>query len=163
MSRKVARTTAELCQEMGREVSDVVSALSPKHQRRALKNALNKEARAVRKAAQSSLSSQLGTGLRANRSILDSVTAKTFKSMRGFVVTVNHGGRGSLQGQYMTRAGYKPLALWANYGTVQRKRRGAMPALNFMAPAEAMLPQVETRLAADLDRNIAKAISKYAN
>lgn len=133
----------------GKEWDDLLRAMSARDIKRALKTAYRRIGKQIADIARSDLAS---SGLRHGSKMKSSVRVHVYSRGGGFEVTVTPHGR---QGYYKrSQDGQeKPVAMWANSGTVERKHRktlfpvkggfknmksgdvGRMPALNFLSNA----------------------------
>ena len=172
--------------DLNNPFADVWKALDPKTQRKAMKGAMRKEANNVKKAAQEAMESS-GIGKGTKQALKKSIYSRVYPDRYGLgfmASTVGHGKRGI----HTNRQGLqKPVAMWADEGTAQRrvgKRKkgwsivtrtgrkgrayersghstGRMPAYGFMKKAdEQTAPGVEERLFQNLERNVEKAARK---
>lgn len=108
----------------GKELNAVLAAMNTRQLRNVLKSAYRKEARKVKDIVAGKAAS---SGLRHGAYVGRSVRVRVFSRGGGFMVTTKslNGGKGSqgstAKGFHKNRYGqWKPIALWANSGTVER-------------------------------------------
>lgn len=109
-----------------RNLQKLFVAMDPKQRMKALKGAFRKEANRVRKAAVNNVRASI----RSDRDLEKGVRALVFKRKAGFRVTVgtknaNKNGKGE-SGFHTNRRGLKkPILMWADIGTAQRRTKSA--------------------------------------
>lgn len=109
-----------------RNLQKLFVAMDPKQRMKALKGAFRKEANRVRKAAVNNVRASI----RSDRDLEKGIRALVFKRKAGFRVTVgtksaNKNGKGE-SGFHTNRRGLKkPILMWADIGTAQRRTKSA--------------------------------------
>ena len=149
------------------------SELDPKRRRQALRAGFRKEAQKVRKVAVSNLRS---SGIRTDRDLEKGIRALVFKQQLGFRVTIGTSNGAKKAGYHKNRQGLeKPVLLWAEGGTKQRRTKGnggrrfqrkrgshptgAMPAYGFMSKTKS---QTETGITEDLKTMVTEQVIRIA-
>jgi hypothetical protein len=106
-------------------LQQLFAELEPKRRLQALKGAFRKEANRIRKIAVNNLRS---SGLRSDKDLEKGIRGKVFKRVAGFGVTIgtkkaNKKGKGEA-GFHTNRRGLKkPILIWAEEGTKERKTK----------------------------------------
>ena len=148
-----------------------------KHRKRALNGAFRREANQVRRTAINNLRSSL----HSNRDLEKGIRAIVFKKAAGFRVTIGtkkanrKTGKGE-KGMHINRQGLKkPVLIWAEGGTEQRKTKtktrvfvrkrrghntGRMKRYGFMRKTQT---DVRDKVTADLRNEIVESVTKTAN
>lgn len=152
------------------QLQRMFAELDPKRRNQALRGAFRMEANKLRKAAVSSLRSKMNS----NADLEKGVRALVFKQQLGFRVTVGTVNRksrrtGDIQtkGYHKNRFGLeKPVLIWAEDGTAQRRaknrkgaNRGRMPRYGFIVEAR---NQVEPTVTKDIQENLRAYTVKVA-
>lgn len=152
----------------------VFEALDMKTQRRALRGAMRREGNRLKKTATANLRSS-GIGQGTHRQLSKGFIVRVYPARMGagFMVTVKPHGK---KGYHLNRQGLeKPVLMWAEEGTNQRKTRskskffvrkrkghvtGRMRAYRFLTRAEASATSVEQNLWTDFQKNLDNALRK---
>ena len=114
-------------------LQQLFAELEPKRRLQAMKGAFRKEADRVRKVAVNNLR---GSGLRSSKELEKGIRRVVFKKAAGFRVTVgtkraNKAGKGEA-GFHTNRRGLKkPILIWAEDGTKERKTKNGGGILGF--------------------------------
>lgn len=115
------------------KLQQLFAELEPKRRLQALKGAFRKEANRIRKIAVNNLRS---SGLRSDKDLEKGIRGKVFKRVAGFGVTIgtkkaNKKGKGEA-GFHTNRRGLKkPILIWAEDGTKERKTKNGGGILGF--------------------------------
>ena len=159
------------------QLQKLFTEMDVKHRKRALKGAFRREANQVRRAAINNLRSSL----HSNRDLEKGIRAIVFKKAAGFRVTIGtkkanrKTGKGE-KGMHINRQGLKkPVLIWAEGGTEQRKTKtktrffvrerrghntGRMKRYGFMRKTQT---DVRDKVTADLRNEIVESVTKTAN
>lgn len=159
------------------QLQKLFTEMDVKHRKRALKGAFRKEANQVRRTAINNLRSSL----HSNRDLEKGIRAIVFKKAAGFRVTIGtkkanrKTGKGE-KGMHINRQGLKkPVLIWAEGGTEQRKTKtktrvfvrgrrghntGRMKRYGFMRKTQT---DVRDKVTADLRNEIVESVTKTAN
>ena len=159
------------------QLQKLFTEMDVKHRKRALKGAFRREANQVRRTAINNLRSSL----HSNRDLEKGIRAIVFKKAAGFRVTIGtkkanrKTGKGE-KGMHINRQGLKkPVLIWAEGGTEQRKtktktrvfvrerrghNRGRMKRYGFMRKTQT---DVRDKVTADLRNEIVESVTKTAN
>lgn len=159
------------------QLQKLFTEMDVKHRKRALKGAFRREANQVRRTAINNLRSSL----HSNRDLEKGIRAIVFKKAAGFRVTIGtkkanpKTGKGE-KGMHINRQGLKkPVLIWAEGGTEQRKPRpkqgffvrerrghntGRMKRYGFMRKTQT---DVRDKVTADLRNEIVESVTKTAN
>lgn len=147
--------------------------LDEKHRLKALRGAFRKEANRVRKEAIKNLR---GSGIRTDKDLEKGVRSVVPRKRLGFGVTVGTKGskkKGVTAGVHTNRRGLKkPILIWAEDGTKQRKTKGRkdrkghstgrMKRYGFMAKTRAaVVGKVEAELREEVANYVIKTAKKY--
>lgn len=167
----------------GQEWTRLLSELSPKELRKALRKAVRREASAAIKTARASLAAS-SLKVKGSRSDFDKgIRSFIYNPKRavGFLITVKPRGAGrngkGEKGMHTNRFGLKkPVLMWAEDGTKPRAtksrtkvytrkrmthRTGQMPAYGFLKKAESeIFRQVEEGMVGDLEKAVEEAAKK---
>lgn len=166
----------------GREWTDLMRELSPKPLKNALKGAYRAEAKKVQGIAVRYLNSS-GLGVQGNKADWPKgIRSYVYSKGGGFLVTVKarKGKGGKDKGMHTNRYGSrKPVLMWAEDGTVERKTKsnrgrhtvmfirrkrkghstGRMRAYGFLGKAE---PEMYRAVETDLSKELESAVVKQA-
>ena len=153
---------------------DVFTALDLRAQRKALRGAMRREGNRLKKSATANLeSSGIGTGTK--RRLAKGIIVRVYPERMGagFMVSVKPHRK---KGYHLNRQGKeKPVLMWAEEGTGQRKTRsqskffvrkrkghatGRMKPYRFLSRAESNATSVEANLFRDFQANLDKALKK---
>ena len=159
------------------QLQKLFTEMDVKHRKRALKGAFRREANQVRRTAINNLRSSL----HSNRDLEKGIRAIVFKKAAGFRVTIGtkkanrKTGKGE-KGMHINRQGLKkPVLIWAEGGTEQRKTKtktrvfvrerrghttGRMKRYGFMRKTQT---DVRDKVTADLRNEIVESVTKTAN
>lgn len=159
------------------QLQKLFTEMDVKHRKRALKGAFRREANQVRRTAINNLRSSL----HSNRDLEKGIRAIVFKKAAGFRVTIGtkkanrKTGKGE-KGMHINRQGLKkPVLIWAEGGTEQRKTKtktrvfvrerrahntGRMKRYGFMRKTQT---DVSDKVTADLRNEIVESVTKTAN
>lgn len=159
------------------QLQKLFTEMDVKHRKRALKGAFRREANQVRRTAINNLRSSL----HSNRDLEKGIRAIVFKKVAGFRVTIGtkkanrKTGKGE-KGMHINRQGLKkPVLIWAEGGTEQRKTKtktrvfvrerrghntGHMKRYGFMRKTQT---DVRDKVTADLRNEIVESVTKTAN
>lgn len=159
------------------QLQKLFTEMDVKHRKRALKGAFRREANQVRRTAINNLRSSL----HSNRDLEKGIRAIVFKKAAGFRVTIGtkkanrKTGKGE-KGMHINRQGLKkPVLIWAEGGTEQRKTKtktrvfvrkrrghntGRMKRYGFMRKTRT---DVRDKVTADLRNEIVESVTKTAN
>lgn len=159
------------------QLQKLFAEMDVKHRKRALKGAFRREANQVRRTAINNLRSSL----HSNRDLEKGIRAIVFKKAAGFRVTIGtkkanrKTGKGE-KGMHINRQGLKkPVLIWAEGGTEQRKTKtktrvfvrkrrghntGRMKRYGFMRKTQT---DVRDKVTADLRNEIVESVTKTAN
>ena len=157
------------------QLQKLFTEMDVKHRKRALKGAFRREANQVRRTAINNLRSSL----HSNRDLEKGIRAIVFKKAAGFRVTIGtkkanrKTGKGE-KGMHINRQGLKkPVLIWAEGGTEQRKTKtrvfvrerrghntGRMKRYGFMRKTKT---DVADKVTDDLHNEITKSIEKTAS
>lgn len=159
------------------QLQKLFTEMDVKHRKRALKGAFRREANQVRRTAINNLRSSL----HSNRDLEKGIRAIVFKKAAGFRVTIGtkkanrNTGKGE-KGMHINRQGLKkPVLIWAEGGTEQRKTKtktrvlvrerrshntGRMKRYGFMRKTQT---DVRDKVTADLRNEIVESVTKTAN
>lgn len=159
------------------QLQKLFTEMDVKHRKRALKGAFRREANQVRRTAINNLRSSL----HSNRDLEKGIRAIVFKKSAGFRVTIGtkkanrKTGKGE-KGMHINRQGLKkPVLIWAEGGTEQRKTKtktrvfvrerrrhntGRMKRYGFMRKTQT---DVRDKVTADLRNEIVESVTKTAN
>lgn len=159
------------------QLQKLFTEMDVKHRKRALKGAFRREANRVRRTAINNLRSSL----HSNRDLEKGIRAIVFKKAAGFRVTIGtkkanrKTGKGE-KGMHINRQGLKkPVLIWAEGGTEQRKTKtktrvlvrerrshntGRMKRYGFMRKTQT---DVRDKVTADLRNEIVESVTKTAN
>lgn len=159
------------------QLQKLFTEMDVKHRKRALKGAFRREANQVRRTAINDLRSSL----HSNRDLEKGIRAIVFKKAAGFRVTIGtkkanrKTGKGE-KGMHINRQGLKkPVLIWAEGGTEQRKTKtktrvfvrerrghstGRMKRYGFMRKTQT---DVRDKVTADLRNEIVESVTKTAN
>lgn len=159
------------------QLQKLFTEMDVKHQKRALKGAFRREANQVRRTTINNLRSSL----HSNRDLEKGIRAIVFKKAAGFRVTIGtkkanrKTGKGE-KGMHINRQGLKkPVLIWAEGGTEQRKTKtktrvlvrerrshntGRMKRYGFMRKTQT---DVRDKVTADLRNEIVESVTKTAN
>lgn len=159
------------------QLQKLFTEMDVKHRKRALKGAFRREANQVRRTAINNLRSSL----HSNRDLEKGIRAIVFKKVAGFRVTIGtkkanrKTGKGE-KGMHINRQGLKkPVLIWAEGGTEQRKTKtktrffvrerrghytGRMKRYGFMRKTQT---DVRDKVTADLRNEIVESVTKTAN
>lgn len=151
--------------ELEKSITDLLDALNVGEQRKALRSAMRKEGNRLKKKAGSILSSKgLRHGVKVGKTLRVRVYPERYGA--GFMVTAKPRGK---QGYHKnTKGKEKPVAMWAEEGTVWRyKRKGKKPTTGSMKPYKYLSDteakssgEVENNLWEAFQNNLEKAIQK---
>lgn len=100
-------------------LQQLFAELDPKRRAQALRGGFRREAAKVRKTAINNLR---GSGIRSDKDLEKGVRAMVFRRTAGFRVTV--GTKGEAGFHTNRRGEKKPILLWAELGTKQRRTKG---------------------------------------
>ena len=159
------------------QLQKLFTEMDVKHRKRALKGAFRREANQVRRTAINNLRSSL----HSNRDLEKGIRAIVFKKAAGFRVTIGtkkanrKTGKGE-KGMHINRQGLKkPVLIWAEGGTEQRKTKtktrffvrerrghytGRMKRYGFMRKTQT---DVRDKVTANLRNEIVESVTKTAN
>ena len=161
------------------QLQKLFTDMDVKHRKKALKGAFRREANQVRRTAVNNLRSSL----RSNRDLEKGIRAIVFKKAAGFRVTIGtkkdnrKTGKGE-KGMHLNRWGLKkPVLIWAEGGTEQRKTKtktktrifvrerkghntGRMKRYGFMRKTQT---DVRDKVTADLRNEIVESVTKTAS
>lgn len=159
------------------QLQKLFTEMDVKHRKRALKGAFRREANQVKRTAINNLRSSL----HSNRDLEKGIRAIVFKKAAGFRVTIGtkkanrKTGKGE-KGMHINRQGLKkPVLIWAEGGTEQRKTKtktrvfvrkrrghntGRMKRYGFMRKTQT---DVRDKVTADLRNEIVESVTKTAN
>lgn len=159
------------------QLQKLFTEMDVKHRKRAFKGAFRREANQVRRTAINNLRSSL----HSNRDLEKGIRAIVFKKAAGFRVTIGtkkanrKTGKGE-KGMHINRQGLKkPVLIWAEGGTEQRKTKtktrvfgrerrghntGRMKQYGFMRKTQT---DVRDKVTADLRNEIVESVTKTAN
>lgn len=159
------------------QLQKLFTEMDVKHRKRALKGAFRREANQVRRTAINNLRSSL----HSNRDLEKGIRAIVFKKAAGFRITIGtkkanrKTGKGE-KGMHINRQGLKkPVLIWAEGGTEQRKTKtktrvlvrerrshntGRMKRYGFMRKTQT---DVRDKVTADLRNEIVESVTKTAN
>lgn len=159
------------------QLQKLFTEMDVKRRNRALKGAFRREANQVRRTAINNLRSSL----HSNRDLEKGIRAIVFKKAAGFRVTIGtkkanrKTGKGE-KGMHINRQGLKkPVLIWAEGGTEQRKTKtktrvfvrerrghntGRMKRYGFMRKTQTY---VRDKVTADLRNEIVESVTKTAN
>ena len=159
------------------QLQKLFAEMDVKHRKRALKGAFRREANQVRRTAINNLRSSL----HSNRELEKGIRAIVFKKAAGFRVTIGtkkanrKTGKGE-KGMHINRQGLKkPVLIWAEGGTEQRKTKtktrvfvrvrrshntGRMKRYGFMRKTQT---DVRDKVTADLRNEIVESVTKTGN
>ena len=161
------------------QLQKLFTDMDVKHRKKALKGAFRREANQVRRTAVNNLRSSL----RSNRDLEKGIRAIVFKKAAGFRVTIGtkkanrKTGKGE-KGMHLNRQGLKkPVLIWAEGGTEQRKTKtktktrifvrerkghntGRMKRYGFMRKTQT---DVRDKVTADLRNEIVESVTKTAS
>lgn len=159
------------------QLQKLFTDMDVKHRKKALKGAFRREANQVRRTAVNNLRSSL----HSNRDLEKGIRAIVFKKAAGFRVTIGtkkanrKTGKGE-KGMHLNRQGLKkPVLIWAEGGTEQRKTKtktrvfvrgrkghntGRMRRYAFMRKTQT---DVRDKVTADLRNEIVESVTKTAS
>lgn len=164
---------AEQVSDLSQPFKEVFEALDTTEQRKAMRSAIRRNVNKARKVVEAKMeATKLGRG--TNQRLSKSLRVRIYPDKYGLGAMITTKPRGK-RGYHKNRFGKeKPVAMWAEDGTVKRTQRrkgfwglkkgrnvGAMPAYHFLRDSEeAATHVIEENLFHDFQKNLEKRLRK---